>query len=227
MSADSYADRERILERLLTGELDPDGDEGRRLLERDPALRVELEALRAVEGAIEEAALEREAVEGLPTEEHDEARAVAALEAIWASEQRSPAPRRWGHFAWVGLAAGVLLAAVLGYAFFGGGGVDPVDPIELGGGPIECIEPKGEVERFELFLWTEELPSGYRFELYIRDAITREILHREPRLTGYSWTAPAEVVEKLPATILWSVKAEMPGGDVAIDAPEVEARRID
>ena len=232
MSDELNSERRELLERLVTGELDPHGEEGRRLLEADSGLREELEQLRRVAEVLDETAAEEERfLAGIPEDGEDARQAREVLRAIWSQEsprsRRRPLP-----LLWIGLAAGVLFAAILGLTFLGGNDAPgPKDSIELGGKLLHSGSPEGEVEEFSEFQWKSDLPPDYRFTLVIRDAVLKGTdgrgveVYTKDHILDTSWTLPEDLARGLPDSIVWSVTAEMPGGEDAMDGPVVAAHR--
>ncbi len=225
MNDEPLSDRDRLLARLLTGELDPHGAEGQRLLEGDAELRADFEAMTGVAGRLDAAAAaEEELLAEMSPDEADERRTRAALEGIWGAENGAGGTRRSRPLVWWGLAAGVLLAAALAFVFLRGGRAsDPVDPIELGGEQLECLAPVGEVDDFSTFRWHSELPPGYRFELVVRDAASGEVVFSQEDLLEHECPVPEEQARGFPDAVTWSVLARAPGGDEAARSPEARA----
>jgi len=233
MSDEPNRERRELLERLLTGELDPHGEEGRGLLERDAALREELEELREVAGVLDEAAAaEAELLAAVPEDGEDARQAREALQAIWSQEDARCGRRRFPMF-WIGLAAGVLFAAILGLALLrGNGDSGPRNPIELGGELLRAEAPVGGVTEYSVFRWESDLPRGYSFVLEIRDpnrpgADGRgELRYSQDGILDTSWKLPEDLARGLPDSIEWSVSAIMPGGETAMPGPVVSAHRL-
>lgn len=233
MNPDPHSDRDRILERLLTGELDPVGDEARGLFEADPALGSEFEELRGMTEELDDAVRdEEEILAHLPIEDADERRAKAGLEAIWAQEEETasePEAEKRPLLAWIAAAAVVLILAGVGYRFLRPGDEPPVrDSFLLSGTEDPDYAPVGAVEEFGRFSWSTEGREDYEFTLTVyRDDDAQAVLYHKETLTGDHWNVPSEEVAGWPAAILWSVDAQPPGGGGKDYGPMIEAKLTD
>ncbi len=228
MTKNREALRRQLLERLLSGEINPTGDKGRRLLQDDPDLRASFEELQVVGELLDStAADDEERMLAIPHDGEDARRALDTLQAIW-DEEGGEAQRRPMPVIWMSLAVGVLLAVILGASFFvGDGPSDRLDPYELGSGQLRCTAPVGDVEQYSEFTWKCDLPASYQFHLVVLSQDSGEIVDSEGQLRGTTWTMPPERARALPDRIRWFVSARMPGSEEALRGIEVEAQRRD
>jgi hypothetical protein len=193
MSA-SRSEREEILRRIVTGELDPERDPARTMLAESEELQGELAELRGVEARLEGGARERDlvlaaAARAVPTPAEDAA--VSAFRArAGAPEPALPRTRR--RYGPVLLAAAALLA-VATWVVVGRQRAEnrPLPRTTLGPG-AGCITPAGEVEAWGTFQWNFDLPPNGSFELSIFDATERSAgarVHLEEHLVESTWTS--------------------------------------
>ena len=149
-------DRDRILEEILSGDLEMDSAEALELFGRDPEAQQEIEELLALEAELVRHSTQRQedvneagGVSGSPGEER-----VRDIVADLSCGGSAPAvPLR----TWFAAAAAVLLVAFLGW-FSGQGSGSRSQPYEttMGAGKVVFDHPVGDVRAFEPFRWSPE-----------------------------------------------------------------------
>jgi len=181
------------------------------------------ELQRAADDELEQLLAEGEAL--LEPSVAEEAR--ASLQRL--TTQELPASRRRPHTLRLvtGLAAAAALVLALVQIFTDSEGVHPPEdePIPLGSGSLELLEPSGQVESYELFRWLGELPPGGRFVLRIFDP---ENAGEEPvvevELDDNHWLPDESDRARLPRALRWEVRVVDPFGTV-LEAVEGKAER--
>ncbi len=218
--------RDELLHRMLSGELDADAPEARRLL-ADPEARSEFERLRMVRDRL------RGAAEGATDEpEADLDRHVAALlegarDDPSASERRREfrefaraaappagpsAPEstgrvlslRSGLFA---VAAAILIGLAIGLRTIGDRSTSDPGPLLLGTGEGALVAPLGEVEAYPPFVWELELSRDGTYTLVIRDADDEAAPPFEVRELEEPRWDPGRREGELPRRLTWRVEA--------------------
>lgn len=200
--------RDELLERLLTGELDPQGAEARTALEADAELRERYEAARGTLDLLEAAGEDRRsladdvrAAGAVPGEEHVDAfvRARTALR-----PRTSP---RWRHV--LAAAVAILIVAFVVTTELWHGPTTHLDtPPDDGrtlGGTIHDLEPAGEVKEYDRFTWTGELSPGGYWVVTVRAADGSDFEIESAHLTEPVWE-PADTAS-WPDAIEWTVVA--------------------
>lgn len=207
----SGKNREEILMQLLTGDLDAEQGEGRKMLDEDPALKNEYEEMRELTQQLDQVgAEEADAIDALPDELPPSATVDEALEENWKDEGGKATSKDGKGFSLFQI--GLLAAACL-VLFFVGKYIlyeDKSDPIQYLGQSLVVTSPQGEVPRYT-FAWQEfDLPLGGRFVLII----DKGIHSKESRGPEEYWQGSETVAEltpeqlaSLPDRIEWWVEA--------------------
>ncbi|MEW6742033.1 MAG: hypothetical protein AB1486_04670 [Planctomycetota bacterium] len=225
MSEELSRGAHEILQRLVAGDLDPEGPEGRALLEGDAKLRAAYESLLALAARLDAAAAqEREVLSSVEHQPQPGPPVRRILENIWSRQQRE---RRVFRLTLAAAAAVLLVLTTLALLHGLAKPERPPGAIELGGQSITCLAPLGEVRSYGTFRWRSGLPPGYTYRLIITDASSGREVHRVEALSEPEWM-PAEALEaSLPREILWTVQARMPGSEDAVLSGTARARLKD
>jgi hypothetical protein len=204
--------------RIFLGEVDETGTPARERLEDCPSCERELERMRSLDAGLRAAAVQERsdlararAEAGTEDEQLVRRALVRALAERRgpAKEQRALRPRRFF----------VLALAACALLFFGWAASrllrsprsTEVPEILLGGGEVECLTPRGELNGdYPVFSWSHTLPPQWSFEITIRvldgGKGGKELL-RESNLLEPRWTASPDVLRSLPDEIYWEVTA--------------------
>jgi len=200
-------DREDLLVKLLTEEIDPHGAEGCAILDRHPELHKELERIGTLASRLDDlASREVSVVAALSSELPPSPPVDRALKSLWEAEARGVRARRTRLLAYAGLAAAALILLLTLWP----GADDRSDEIRtLGGTALFATSPSGMVQRYA-FTWNDyPLPPGYTFKVYI-DAGDGAVAVWSG--TTAAWEpSPAERAA-LPDRIEWWVGLFAPGG---------------
>jgi len=211
-------DHDRVLERVVVGDLDESSPEARALLSSCAGCRARLAKLRATAAALEEEGEVERAILVEARETRDAAGAKSAA-SVLRGLATPPAPRRPAaappRRAFVALAAAAVLVVAAGLLWNAlarrGSGVD--DPTL--GGALVLDAPNGAVTEYGTFRWRYTLPPDGRFEVVVFDdsgAGTAEIA-KSGRLTQPEWTPPEEARARFGRAIRWQVSAfDVEGG---------------
>jgi len=198
-----------FVDRVLGGELAESDAAVRARLDACGECRDELARLRALDAGLRNAArearadVERARAEVRPADEALVRRSLeAALPALGSG--RGPSSRRF----LLALAAGLVLLLGAGALFYLRSGREPAENL-LSGGTIRCIAPLGEVDDYDEFSWSGDLPTQGSFLLSIfvledgkKGALLKKVSSQELR-----WTPSPEEKRALPDAIYWTVDA--------------------
>ena len=224
--------------RLLTGELDPDSEEGRAAFDAQPGLREELEELRQLEHEVVSADTERreilEQAGRTPTAaEGDlapgEGKVASLVDAHFGRTDRArpPAPptSRPGVMRWaLPLAIAAAIALVFMTRSFRTS--QPVDPGPVMGLGLRDLRPAGSVAEFTEFTWTSDAPAHYGYRVFVYDAAADGTSHEITKsrdLDEARWIPAPEDTEQWPETIRWVV--HVLDGQLPVDVAEATASR--
>lgn len=202
--------------RIFLGEIDENGTPARERLKDCPSCLRELERMRSLDAGLraaivqERSDLARAKSEARPEDEQ----LVRSSLARALAERRRPGnePRARPRFFALALAACVLL--LFGWAasrLLRAPRSDEAPEILLGGGDVECLTPRGELNGdYPEFTWSYALPPQWSFEITIRalegGTGGKELL-REANLDEPRWQPSPEVRRSLPDEIYWEVTA--------------------
>lgn len=192
-------DREELLLKLLSGEIDPESEEGRRMLNSDPLLKKEFTEIQGLpeelDGlASDQASAVADLAKDLP--------ASAAVDKAMA-KLRKPPPRFFSRFfpsiltAAAAVAIGITLWVVLG---------DKEErPIQLLGGDFNVAQSTEAVDQ-HTFSWDAyPLSQGEEFYLFIDAGQgANEVWHGKET----SWSPTAQEAAELPDEITWWVEVK-------------------
>ena len=240
-------ERERLLERLLAGDVSESDADVKASLSSDADLEREWSEMRAIQRELEAGATEREVLAEIEGAEWAEGERVAAeVVERWRKPADAPA-RRWP----LALAAAVLIGLGIWLAV-------PNEPeshlrhallpdVPIGGEPSDTdantdaeprllgpelggVHPEGDVERYSPFTWDQELESSsWSFELIVYDAREGAGLARVAgpiRLTEATWRPDPQDELEWPNEILWTIGLVAADGTVQ-EPTAVRARRVD
>jgi len=190
-------DREELLVKLLTGEIDPKSEEGRRMLDRDPDLYREYMEVKALPDELDGlAAEEADAIDALSNDLPPSLAVDRALKAF-----RDRKPRRLPKIIPLGISAAALVA--IGITLWLALGEKSERPIEVLGGEFKAFHSTEAVERHE-FRWDAyPLSRGEEFFLFIDTGDGGgSVWHG----TENSWNPSPEQEAELPDRITWWVE---------------------
>jgi hypothetical protein len=203
-------EREERLVKLLTGQIEPESEEGRAMLGSDPDLRAAFEEVKALSCRLDDMAeSESAAVESLEDNLPDSPPVNKALEKIWKQEAQKAPPDSGSHrlllLVSAGLAAAVILVLLITWWINKNESIDR--PVRYLGGGITVTSPVGKVDRYE-FAWQEyALPPGGYYVLFIYAGQGREQMWRG---TETSWRPKPDERAGLPDRLDWWVEAYGP-----------------
>lgn len=222
---------EEILQRILTGDLDPEGDEARQQLEACADCRRELEGMRALLSELDAAgAFERSVLE--EASELADAPGLGDVERVLKAEMSGaqvdleapilagPRPAARARLVtWAAVIAAAIIGVVLLQGLLGTNTNDRSTEQTMGTEGIEGIElvrPLQPGDGFGTFEWNYDLPPGMTFEVVVHDAdpeARTEPLHRESDLTENRWT-PDEKLTAEWRSICWYVEVIDESGEL-------------
>lgn len=213
--------------RIFLGETDENGTPARERLEDCPSCQRELERLRALDAGLratllqERADLARARAEAGPRDEELVRSSLARALAERRGKGHEPRARRAPRSFALALALAACVLLLLGWAASRMLGTQPLEAPEvlLGGGEVECLAPRGEVDGdYPPFRWSYSLPPQWSFEITIRAGEGgrggRKLLG-EANLLEPRWQPSPEVLRSLPDEIYWEVTAHDDTGNAA------------
>ena len=225
------SDADRLVQQILTGDVDPDSPEVRELLDAQPQIRDELVRLRGLATRLEHVGeLERrdlsEAV-GQPTPFEDQVPGIidrARAEGGLGARPRNPRRVVYGL-----LAAAALLIPYFGINTWLGGSAGDTDlnNTVLGSEEQGEMKPTGECRSFAQFTWTFEDHATTSFEVRVYDGPPEGRLPIETSrlLDAQSWQPPKDRNEKW-NHIWWRLYRVLPGQEYEeLGTAEVRLRR--
>ncbi len=204
--------------RIFLDEVDETGTPANERLRECPSCLRELERMRSLDAGLRAAAVQersdlaRARAEAGTEDEQLVRRSFARALAERRGPGIEPRARRTRGFFALALAAGVLL--LFGWAasrFLRAPRSAEAPEILLGGGDVECLAPRGELEgEYPDFSWSHALPPQWSFEITIRaleGGKGGKELVRESNLLEPRWQLSPEVRRSLPDEIYWEVTA--------------------
>jgi hypothetical protein len=203
-------DREEFLIKLLTGQIEAESEEGRALLESNPELKAELQAIKTISRHLDDmAAHETAAIKSLPKDLPRSPAVEKVLGMIWKEDtgrgHRDGGTRRLFLLIPVGLAAAAALILLI--TWWMGLNDSTNRPIQYLGGGIDVTSPVGEVDRYR-FSWQEyTLPPGGYFALFIDTGQGSKEVWRG---TGTSWEPTQSERDGMPDRLDWWVEVYGP-----------------
>jgi hypothetical protein len=231
MPGPAPADDEALLERLLTGNLDPDDPAVKARLDGDPALAARLERVLAFEREMEsyaeghrDAVAAAGALSGAPGEER-----VAASVAAFVVEARRASRARW----W-GVAAGLAAAAAFVAVFLlvraaPDSAPDGASRLRyLGDSGPASLAPAGPVPEYSEFSWTLPLPADGWFVVRVFEEGCEpgaRALFESKGLDSPALTLPPNVARALPDAIEWHVEAYDASGELSAVSSRAHSSR--
>ena len=204
-------ERERILARLLAGDLDPDAPEARAFLAADPDARAELDGLHALAGELDELFVEERAT----LAEADGERNVPGLDRVAPVLQDlagRAAPRPHGVL--LRLALGLAALALISIGLWRVVRAPDAPPTTLGGGLLEILAPEAGAP-LDVVRWKGDLSPGGWYGIRVVDATEAgagRVLVPDERTNEKAWTPPPES-ESWPARVRFEVSAYDVDGD--------------
>lgn len=234
--AGQRAERDELIERVLTGALDRDADEVKAAVGSDPQLAGELDSLLALRDRLEEPNERREVLVAARAEPWSEGEAAArrAIEAALAAggPQRSdlpsidaarpgPSPAAHGPAGprrWIPALAAVAAAALALVLWWPDGAADPAtgggDPVIYLGAPLPGAAPAGPSVDYARLTWALELPTGWAVEIKVFDdrpeATSSAALAQHRGEPTDAWEPPG--TDSWPSAIRWTVTPVGPDG---------------
>ena len=202
---------EALLERVLTGDADPEADEVQAMIGREPEFRERLADARRVlrsldaAGRFEAESLAEAAGVGEAAGESTFVRALIAN----AEESPQPTARAWTRRAAVGAVAAALVL-FLSLRWMSGSDGDGTLGFEL-----QPIQPVGSGSSWERFEWRSDDGGGVEFVVTVyaaNAAADDEAIARSPRVETLWWEPDESGLAGWPNEILWEVSAYDRGG---------------
>lgn len=227
MTRGSLSERERLLQRIVTGELAPDSPEVHAVRMTDAAFAREVDELRELAAAIEEigagvrADLER--ASGPAADDADDARTRAFVRERLGPRASTPWLRRSALAAIAGVIALLFLYRPL-YRPDPASEPDPGTEVLLGERRLELFEPLGTVEAFTVFRWRAPRAPGSYNVVRVLDPRTGDELARSDATSATSWEPGSDATARWPEDIAWEVEWNDGSGRVAT-SPRVSASR--
>lgn len=213
-------DRDSALERLLTGDLDPDSDEARELFVADPDASSDLQRARGIEAAVRLAGEERRSVvdealglEGAPGEDKVRQWVQAHLGTAPPAAARTAPARPWP---WLVAAAAAAVFLIWMRPFAAEDAQPaPLDPgPAMGASALRLLSPVGDVELLDEFRWEYELERGQYFQLVVYAGDGAAELAVVDDLEEPSWRPDPQEIETWPSDLVWEVRVRSGGRDL-------------
>ena len=203
MSGDRQSELDLMLQRVITGEIDPEAPEVLELAARSEEFRSALDELRQVGKTLEQwGASERATAEATVAEvrDGDPELVASAFEAQWGEERPSSGS---GSLRFWLVAASLLILAGLGWRFWSDS--EPPVPVWMGPADERCEEPRGRVDEYTRFRWRDELQGAETYTLSVfnkgvLDPVLEVEFLREPE-----YVLTSEDRQRLGDEIYWQV----------------------
>lgn len=238
MTNDSLNERDELIMRVVSGDLDRASDEYARAAEADPELAARVDKLLGLQSELDSSAV-RDAILAQAQSQswsEGEARARRALDdAVGSPADRGAAPvasdSRRPHLLKVAAAlaaAALVLVVARSAGWFDGGPIDdpdPAPPVYLGD-VLPGASPVGPGSSYAEFRWDLTVGPQWEFEIEVfsdSPGAAREPLASE-RTRESTWSPPAKEAAEWPDAIRWTLALVNANGVVG-DAYEVRAQR--